>query len=74
MLFGRCGVWQNDADGEHDGTEKSGRHRVIELRIGVVSTASLTPGREVKRRPHDPCGAQPGDHSSSIPALRSPAK
>jgi hypothetical protein len=47
MLFGRCEVWQNDADGEHSGNEQSGRHRVIELRIEVVSTASFRGEQEL---------------------------
>jgi hypothetical protein len=60
MLFGRSGAWQNDADGERRGNEQSGRHRAAELRTAVVSTASSA-RREVKRRPHDPCGAQPAN-------------
>jgi hypothetical protein len=41
-LFGRSGDWQGDADGERGGSEQSGRHRVAELRAGVVSTASFS--------------------------------
>jgi hypothetical protein len=42
MLLGRSGTWQSDTDGERGGNEHSGRHRVAELRTGVVSTASFS--------------------------------
>jgi hypothetical protein len=65
MVFGRSGAWQNEADGERGGNEQSGRHRVIELRIGVVSAASFSAKdvarAEGKTPAHDPCGTPPAN-------------
>jgi hypothetical protein len=43
MLLARSRDWQNDADGERGGNEKSGGHTSAEPRTRMVNVASFIP-------------------------------